>query len=32
LNALSVENWIGLIGGVLVTIYLFVALVFPERF
>jgi K+-transporting ATPase KdpF subunit len=29
---LSVENWIGLIGGVIVTIYLFVALVFPERF
>jgi K+-transporting ATPase KdpF subunit len=29
---LSVENWIGLIGGVVMTIYLFVALVFPERF
>jgi len=29
---LSVENWIGLIGGVLVTVYLFVALVMPERF
>jgi K+-transporting ATPase KdpF subunit len=29
---LSVENWIGLIGGVLLTIYLFVALIFPERF
>jgi K+-transporting ATPase KdpF subunit len=29
---LSVENWIGLIGGVIVTIYLFVALIFPERF
>jgi K+-transporting ATPase KdpF subunit len=29
---LSVENWIGLIGGILLTIYLFVALVFPERF
>jgi hypothetical protein len=29
---LSVDNWIGLIGGVLVTIYLFVALVLPERF
>jgi hypothetical protein len=29
---LSVENWIGLIGGVIVTIYLFVALVLPERF
>jgi len=29
---LSVENWIGLIGGVILTIYLFVALVFPERF
>jgi hypothetical protein len=29
---LTAENWIGLIGGVLVTIYLFVALVLPERF
>jgi hypothetical protein len=29
---LSVDNWIGLIGGVLVTVYLFVALVLPERF
>jgi K+-transporting ATPase KdpF subunit len=29
---LSVNNWIGLIGGVLLTIYLFVALVLPERF
>jgi K+-transporting ATPase KdpF subunit len=29
---LTVENWIGLIGGVLLTIYLFVALVLPERF
>jgi len=29
---LSVENWIGLIGGVLLTIYLFLALVMPERF
>jgi K+-transporting ATPase KdpF subunit len=29
---LSVENWIGLIGGVLLTVYLFVALVMPERF
>jgi K+-transporting ATPase KdpF subunit len=29
---LSVDNWIGLIGGVLLTIYLFVALVLPERF
>jgi K+-transporting ATPase KdpF subunit len=29
---LSVENWIGLIGGVALTIYLFVALVLPERF
>jgi len=29
---LSVENRIGLIGGVLLTIYLFVALVLPERF
>jgi K+-transporting ATPase KdpF subunit len=29
---LSAESWIGLIGGVLLTIYLFVALVLPERF
>jgi K+-transporting ATPase KdpF subunit len=29
---LSVNNWLGLIGGVLLTIYLFVALLLPERF
>jgi K+-transporting ATPase KdpF subunit len=29
---LSVENWIGLIGGVLLTVYLFLALVLPEKF
>jgi len=29
---LSAENWIGLIGGIFLTIYLFVALVLPERF
>jgi K+-transporting ATPase KdpF subunit len=29
---LSAENLIGLIVGVIVTIYLFVALVLPERF
>ncbi|HEX3191734.1 MAG TPA: K(+)-transporting ATPase subunit F [Streptosporangiaceae bacterium] len=29
---MSAENWIGLIGGVLLTIYLFVALILPERF
>jgi len=29
---LSVNNWLGLIGGVLLTLYLFVALVKPERF
>jgi K+-transporting ATPase KdpF subunit len=29
---LSAENWIGLIAGVLLTIYLFAALVLPERF
>jgi K+-transporting ATPase KdpF subunit len=29
---LSAENWIELIGGILLTIYLFVALVIPERF
>jgi len=26
------ENWIGLIGGILLTIYLFAALILPERF
>jgi K+-transporting ATPase KdpF subunit len=29
---LSADNWLGLIGGILLTIYLFVALVMPERF
>ena len=29
---MSVENWIGLIGGIVLTIYLFVALVLPEKF
>ncbi|HEY6278486.1 MAG TPA: potassium-transporting ATPase subunit F [Streptosporangiaceae bacterium] len=29
---MSVDSWLGLIGGVLLTIYLFVALVLPERF
>jgi K+-transporting ATPase KdpF subunit len=29
---LSAENWIGLIGGFLLVVYLFVALVLPERF
>jgi len=29
---LSIENWIGLIVGFLMTIYLFLALVMPERF
>jgi K+-transporting ATPase KdpF subunit len=29
---LSVDSWIGLIGGVLLTVYLFLALVLPERF
>jgi K+-transporting ATPase KdpF subunit len=29
---LSAENWIGLIGGIVLTVYLFVALVLPERF
>jgi K+-transporting ATPase KdpF subunit len=29
---LSAENWIGLIGGTLLTIYLFAALILPERF
>lgn len=29
---MSAENWLGLIGGILLTVYLFVALVLPERF
>jgi K+-transporting ATPase KdpF subunit len=29
---LSAENWIGLIAGILLTVYLFVTLVLPERF
>jgi len=29
---LSAENWIGLIGGIALTVYLFVALVLSERF
>jgi K+-transporting ATPase KdpF subunit len=29
---LSAENLIGLVVGVLLTVYLFVALVLPERF
>jgi K+-transporting ATPase KdpF subunit len=29
---LSADNWIGLIAGILLTAYLFVALVLPERF
>ena len=29
---MSVENWIGLIGGIALTVYLFVALILPERF
>ena len=29
---MSVNNWLGLIGGVLLTIYLFAALILPERF
>jgi K+-transporting ATPase KdpF subunit len=29
---LSAENILGLIGGVLLTVYLFVALILPERF
>jgi K+-transporting ATPase KdpF subunit len=29
---LSAENWIELIGGIVLTVYLFVALVVPERF
>jgi K+-transporting ATPase KdpF subunit len=29
---LSAENWIGLIGGFLLVVYLFAALILPERF
>jgi K+-transporting ATPase KdpF subunit len=29
---LSAENWIGLIAGIALTVYLFFALVLPERF
>ena len=29
---MSAENWIGLIGGIGLVVYLFVALVLPERF
>jgi len=29
---LSAESWIGLIGGILLTIYLFAAFILPERF
>lgn len=29
---MSVENWIGLVGGILLVVYLFVALILPERF
>ncbi|HEV2451681.1 MAG TPA: potassium-transporting ATPase subunit F [Streptosporangiaceae bacterium] len=29
---MSAENWIGLIGGIVLTVYLFVALILPERF
>jgi K+-transporting ATPase KdpF subunit len=29
---LSAENWLGLVAGILLTIYLVVALINPERF
>jgi K+-transporting ATPase KdpF subunit len=29
---LSAENWIGLVGGFLLVVYLFAALILPERF
>jgi K+-transporting ATPase KdpF subunit len=29
---LSAENWLGLIAGIVLIVYLFVALVLPERF
>jgi K+-transporting ATPase KdpF subunit len=29
---LSAENWLGLIAGIVLTIYLVVALINPERF
>jgi K+-transporting ATPase KdpF subunit len=29
---LSAENWLGLIAGIALTVYLFLALIIPERF
>jgi K+-transporting ATPase KdpF subunit len=29
---LSAENWLGLIAGIVLTVYLVVALINPERF
>jgi K+-transporting ATPase KdpF subunit len=29
---LSAENWLGLIAGFLLVLYLFLALILPERF
>jgi K+-transporting ATPase KdpF subunit len=29
---LSADNWLGLIAGILLTVYLVVALINPERF
>jgi K+-transporting ATPase KdpF subunit len=29
---LSVDNWLGLLAGIGLTVYLFLALVLPERF
>ena len=29
---MSVDNWLGLLAGIALTVYLFLALVLPERF
>jgi len=29
---LSVDNWLGLVAGIALTVYLFLALVLPEKF
>jgi K+-transporting ATPase KdpF subunit len=29
---LSVDNWLGLLAGIALTVYLFLALVLPEKF
>ncbi|HWF82773.1 MAG TPA: potassium-transporting ATPase subunit F [Streptosporangiaceae bacterium] len=29
---MSVDNWLGLLAGIALTVYLFLALVLPEKF